>query len=231
MRSRSCSVPPTDGVGAQQLVDARRAPDDQADLVVPGAGSPARSRPNMMSNGSAPGATTESTGLPDNPRAGGAWIMNGGTSAARIMTPGRCLKQPAAWLGERLPDLRYHRSSAPTVRVASLDFLGHGKKGGVVRESPFPEIAHPPKRAFLAAFRETGNVRLACEVGGVGRSSHYRWPEKDPEYRKRLNWRTRMRLTSSRRNPTGGPLKELKSPSDGTRASQGATCASTATCC
>jgi len=44
------------------------------------------------------------------------------------------------------------------VRVASLDILGHGKKGEFVSESPFPEIAHPPKRAFLAAFRETGNV-------------------------------------------------------------------------
>ena len=50
-------------------------------------------------------------------------------------------------------------------------------------ESPFPKIAHPYKRAFLAAFRETGNVRLACEAAGVGRSSHYRWLEKDPEYR------------------------------------------------
>ncbi len=44
-------------------------------------------------------------------------------------------------------------------------------------ESPFPKIAHPYKRAFLAAFRETGNVRLACEVVKVGRSSHYRWLE------------------------------------------------------
>ena len=42
---------------------------------------------------------------------------------------------------------------------------------------------NPQQRAFLAAFRETGNVRLACEVAGVGRSSHYRWLEKDPEYR------------------------------------------------
>ncbi len=50
-------------------------------------------------------------------------------------------------------------------------------------ESPFPKIAHPYKRAFLAAFRETGNVRLAREVAKVGRSSHYRWLEKDPEYR------------------------------------------------
>lgn len=35
-----------------------------------------------------PGATTESTGLPDNPRQGGAWIMNAGTSTAHIMIPG-----------------------------------------------------------------------------------------------------------------------------------------------
>ena len=35
-----------------------------------------------------PGATTESLGLPDNPKMGGAWIMNAGTSTAHIMIPG-----------------------------------------------------------------------------------------------------------------------------------------------
>ena len=50
-------------------------------------------------------------------------------------------------------------------------------------ESPFPKIAHPYKRAFLAAFRETGNVCLACKAAGVGRSSHYRWLEEEPAYR------------------------------------------------
>ena len=39
------------------------------------------------------------------------------------------------------------------------------------------------KKAFLAAFRETGNVRLACEAAEVGRSSHYRWLDQDREYR------------------------------------------------
>ena len=50
-------------------------------------------------------------------------------------------------------------------------------------DSPFPRIVDSKQRAFLAAFRETGNVCLACEVAKVGRSSHYRWLEKDPEYR------------------------------------------------
>jgi hypothetical protein len=36
-----------------------------------------------------PGATTESLGLPDNPRQGGAWIMNAGTTKAHIMVPGK----------------------------------------------------------------------------------------------------------------------------------------------
>ena len=36
-----------------------------------------------------PGATTASTGFPDNRDAGGAWIMSAGTSTAHIMTPGR----------------------------------------------------------------------------------------------------------------------------------------------
>jgi hypothetical protein len=35
-----------------------------------------------------PGATTESTGLPEDGSAGGAWIMGAGTSTAHIMTPG-----------------------------------------------------------------------------------------------------------------------------------------------
>ena len=50
-------------------------------------------------------------------------------------------------------------------------------------ESPFPKIAHPQKRAFLVAFRETGNVCLACKVAGVGRQTHYDWMEVSAEYR------------------------------------------------
>jgi hypothetical protein len=35
-----------------------------------------------------PGATAQSTGLPDKPNAGGAWIMDAGTSTAHLMIPG-----------------------------------------------------------------------------------------------------------------------------------------------
>jgi hypothetical protein len=35
-----------------------------------------------------PGATSQSMGLPDNPRQGGIWIMNAGTSTAHLMIPG-----------------------------------------------------------------------------------------------------------------------------------------------
>lgn len=35
-----------------------------------------------------PGATTATTGLPDNNKLGGAWIMAAGTSGAHIMVPG-----------------------------------------------------------------------------------------------------------------------------------------------
>ena len=35
-----------------------------------------------------PGANTQTTGLPDNPKSGGAWIMNAGTTTAHIMIPG-----------------------------------------------------------------------------------------------------------------------------------------------
>jgi len=36
-----------------------------------------------------PGATTATTGLPDNNKMGGAWIMGAGTSGAHIMVPGQ----------------------------------------------------------------------------------------------------------------------------------------------
>jgi len=35
-----------------------------------------------------PGATAASMGLPDNPKQGGVWIMNAGTTTAHLMTPG-----------------------------------------------------------------------------------------------------------------------------------------------
>ena len=35
-----------------------------------------------------PGATTQSLGFPDNGNQGGLWIMNAGSSAAHLMTPG-----------------------------------------------------------------------------------------------------------------------------------------------
>ena len=35
-----------------------------------------------------PGATTQSLGFPDNGTKGGVWIMNAGSSAAHLMTPG-----------------------------------------------------------------------------------------------------------------------------------------------
>jgi hypothetical protein len=35
-----------------------------------------------------PGATAASMGLPDNPKNGGVWIMNAGTSTAHLMVPG-----------------------------------------------------------------------------------------------------------------------------------------------
>ena len=35
-----------------------------------------------------PGATTQSLGFPDNPRQGGVWIMDAGSSEAHLMTPG-----------------------------------------------------------------------------------------------------------------------------------------------
>jgi hypothetical protein len=49
---------------------------------------PDRDRARAHTTVAVPGATAQSTGLPDNPKQGGAWIMNAGTSTAHIMIPG-----------------------------------------------------------------------------------------------------------------------------------------------
>ena len=49
---------------------------------------PSQEQARMHVTISMPGATTQSLGLPDNASKGGVWIMNAGTSAAHLMTPG-----------------------------------------------------------------------------------------------------------------------------------------------
>lgn len=48
-------------------------------------------------------------------------------------------------------------------------------------ESPY-KSRHPKKRAFLAAFAETGNVTRAAEIVGCARTRHYEWLKDDPDY-------------------------------------------------
>jgi hypothetical protein len=49
---------------------------------------PDQAHARMHTTIAVPGATAQSTGLPDNPSQGGVWIMNAGTTTAHLMTPG-----------------------------------------------------------------------------------------------------------------------------------------------
>ncbi len=49
---------------------------------------PSQAQARMHVTIAVPGATAQSLGIPDNPSQGGVWIMNAGTSAAHLMTPG-----------------------------------------------------------------------------------------------------------------------------------------------
>ena len=49
---------------------------------------PDKEHPRTHMTIAVPGATTQSTGLPDNNKQGGVWIMNAGTTTAHLMTPG-----------------------------------------------------------------------------------------------------------------------------------------------
>ncbi len=82
-----------EGENAEERLDAAEA---NGTRVKPEYGSvwismngPDQARARTHTTIAVPGATTESSGLPDNPRQGGAWIMDAGTTTAHIMTPGR----------------------------------------------------------------------------------------------------------------------------------------------
>jgi hypothetical protein len=49
---------------------------------------PDRERARPHTTVAVPGATAQSMGLPDNPKQGGVWIMNPGTTTAHLMIPG-----------------------------------------------------------------------------------------------------------------------------------------------
>src|SRR4051812_24697219 len=38
------------------------------------------------------------------------------------------------------------------------------------------------QEAFLAAYRQNGNVTRSCEAAGVDRAAYYKWLERDPEF-------------------------------------------------
>jgi hypothetical protein len=50
--------------------------------------APDREHAHIHTTVAVPGATSQSLGLPDNPRQGGIWIMDAGTTTAHLMTPG-----------------------------------------------------------------------------------------------------------------------------------------------
>jgi len=79
--------------------DARQAAFDNAEKdgsrVKPEFGSvwihwmgPDGDHARMHTTVAVPGATSQTLNMPDNPRQGGVWIMNAGTSTAHLMVPG-----------------------------------------------------------------------------------------------------------------------------------------------
>lgn len=43
-------------------------------------------------------------------------------------------------------------------------------------------MQHPGKRAFIAAYRQSGNIRASCEAAGIDRVTYWRWTESDMNF-------------------------------------------------
>lgn len=82
----------TDRAERQKMIDAAEA---NGTRVKPEYGSvwltmngPDKDHARIHTTVAVPGATAQSTGLADNPKQGGIWIMNAGTTTAHLMIPG-----------------------------------------------------------------------------------------------------------------------------------------------
>ena len=82
----------TDAQGRQAAFEAAekdgRWPKPEYGSVFYNLSGPSQEQARSHATICVPGATTQSTGLPDNGNQGGAWIMYAGSSAAHIMLPG-----------------------------------------------------------------------------------------------------------------------------------------------
>lgn len=77
--------------------------------------------------------------------------------------------------------------SEPTKRTDDAD---EGRRlpveGGAATDADadsgaFHDIAHPKKRAFLAAYARTGNITQAAAAAGITRRTHYVWLDAEGE--------------------------------------------------
>jgi hypothetical protein len=68
----------------------------------------------------------------------------------------------------------------------------NGKNGGKDHSVTTPRTSTVNKRAeFLAAFRDSGIIRVAADVAGIDRKTHYNWLKQDPQYRDQFETATR----------------------------------------
>jgi len=49
----------------------------------------------------------------------------------------------------------------------------------VAKSDSYSTVHHPKKRAFLAAYRQTGNIRASTEAAKIRRATYYDWCEND----------------------------------------------------
>jgi hypothetical protein len=53
----------------------------------------------------------------------------------------------------------------------------------VQQTAPNPyKIQHPKKRAFLACFANSGNIRMSCAAAKINRTTYYDWREHDEQF-------------------------------------------------
>ncbi len=61
--------------------------------------------------------------------------------------------------------------------------MGARKDVPLQNQTPVKKVS---QQRFLVAYRNSANIRAACDVCGITRDTFYRWRDDDPEFRAQL---------------------------------------------
>jgi len=88
LKTEASTTPATRRAAFEELEKAGKWPKPEMGSIFYNFTGPSQAQARSHATICVPGATTATTGIPDNAKQGGIWLMDAGTSTAHVMVPG-----------------------------------------------------------------------------------------------------------------------------------------------